>query len=151
MDRFYTGREVIEACHRMGHRIVGTVLLNRRGLPFTEVKRLVPRRPAQGNYAWAVKRDGLTLAAWQDRKLVWVLAKGIPLEEEMVSRHGGRDQRVMVTAPSLIPAYWSCYKAVDKFDQLASNYDLQKALVSRVWWHRVATGHLANAVRNATS
>eukprot|EP00899_Mesostigma_viride_P012042 jgi/Mesvir1/20839/Mv26439-RA.1 len=149
MDRFYTGREVIETCHRMGHRVVGTVLPNRRGIPVAQVKARMPRRPAQGDYAWAVNKDGLTLCAWQDRKLVWVLGKGIPLEEAMVSRHGGRDQRVMVTAPSLIPAYWSCYMAVDKFDQLASNYDLQKALVSRVWWHRAATGHLANSVVNA--
>eukprot|EP00899_Mesostigma_viride_P021013 jgi/Mesvir1/28913/Mv25723-RA.1 len=152
MDRWYTSRAAVEECAAMGHQVVGTIMTNRKDLPFEEVRALMPKGKAakQGDYAWAVNKEGLVLTCWMDKKQVWTLSKGLGLTEVQVSRHGGRtSERVTVPAPSSITDYWDCMHATDKNDQLCAEYDIQKAFVTKIWWHRLFTGHMAHTATNA--
>eukprot|EP00899_Mesostigma_viride_P019702 jgi/Mesvir1/27733/Mv26400-RA.1 len=152
MDRWYTSRAAVEECAALDHQVVGTIMTNRKDLSFEEVRALMPKGKAakQGDYAWAVNKEGLVLTCWMDKKQVWTLSKGLGLTEVQVRRHGGRTyERVTVPAPSSITNYWDCMHATDKNDQLCAEYDLQKAFVTKIWWHRLFTGHMEHTATNA--
>eukprot|EP00899_Mesostigma_viride_P014934 jgi/Mesvir1/23441/Mv26031-RA.1 len=150
-DRYYTGVENAVRLAAKGHDSVGTIMTNRKGIPWAELKALVPRKPAQGWWCWAYNEEtGVSVVGWQDRQLVWLCGSGVPIKQVMVSRHGGRTaDRVQVPAPYHVVLYWSMYKAVDIKDMHCAEYNVQSVLPTQMWFHRPFFGMLSETVSQA--
>ena len=149
LDNWYTSVEVVKYCLALGIHVVGTVRVNRKGLPRQGIFSTKKNAQARGSMQCFVK-DDIYFTAWQDNKPVHLLSTWPPLRER-VRRNDidpqGRHVSLQIDRPSVIGVYNKAMGGTDKHDQLHQYY--KTPLKTKKWPTRIITHLLISSVVNA--
>lgn len=110
----------------------GTVNSSRKDLPSFSSSKTVKR----GDYESFTSNSGTAAIKWIDKKEVFILTNfHVPQETCEVQRRDKDGSRKIYPCPASVTDYSANMNSVDRFDQLMTNYKLDRR--SRKWWHRI--------------
>jgi hypothetical protein len=139
IDTLFTSPTLLASLFNVGIRVCGSVKRNRIGMPSAD--ELPPARLsaiARGAHV-QMQRDGVTLCAWRDKKLILLLYNHIdPKLQTSMTRWGEDGATYQLGCPQAISDYFHHARAVDVINQLHYSYlpgrKSRKCWTRLVWW-----------------
>ena len=145
MDNFFTSVDLFESLLQEDISARGTVRINRRGLPRTDLSE--PRLTDQGTCN-TVQRGRMSAYAWKDKRVVNLLSSSDdPTATTTVDRKQHDGTKKVVPCPVALHQYNAFMGGVDRADQVRSQYPT--ARTSHRWWVYVFWFLFDVAVANA--
>ena len=151
LDNWYTSIETCELGIEREIHVVGTVKVNRKGLPREGIFPKTGAGKQQKGTVKCMQRLGwdIYFTAWQDNKPVHLLSTFKPFLQKIMRKSATMGWRKReIEAHSLIPAYNAGMGGTDRMDQLNSYYGFNHKGVR--WTHRILTHFLGVSVVNAS-
>lgn len=143
-DNFFTTYKLMVTLLENRIYSVGTVRVNRKGLPETLKTN---DKLIRGEFMFSTKGP-VSAIKWQDSKAVTILSTATnPRETTHVQRKNKDGTRVNVSCPTAVKVYNSLMGGVDLFDQNRERYAVGRR--SLKWWHRIFYFLLDLAIVNA--
>lgn len=131
-DNFFTSVSLMKKLHRNGIFSVGTVQINRKGLPDMMKKK---HNLSRGEFMFE-SRGVVSAVKWQDSKPVTLLTTALSPKVTTVVRRTNKDgSRTQVYCPKVVETYNAIMGGVDRFDQRKERYTIGRRSVK--WWHRI--------------
>ena len=149
-DNWYTSCESCTLCRTRKILCIGTVKINRKGLPKAGI---FPKSGGGKQVKGVVKcmqrvGEDLYFTAWQDNKPVHMLSTIKPRLQKIMRKSSTLGwKRAEISSHSLIPAYNFGMGGTDRMDQLNSYYHFNHKGIR--WTHRIITNFLGVSVVNA--
>ena len=149
-DNWYTSVESCVLCRQRKILAIGTVKINRKGLPKAGI---FPKTGGGKQVKGVVKcmqrvGEDLYFTAWQDNKPVHMLSTIKPRLQKIMRKSSTLGwRRAEINSHSLIPAYNFGMGGTDRMDQLNSYYSFHHKGIR--WTHRIFTHFLGVSVVNA--
>ena len=123
---------------------VGTVRVNRRGLPAMMKEK---EKLSRGEFTYRTKGN-IAAIKWMDNKPVTMLtSSSSPRTVERILRRNRDGTRTEISCPKAVATYNRIMGGVDKFDQLRERYAIGRRSVK--WWHRIFYYLIDLAIVNA--
>lgn len=143
-DNFFNSVQLLEELKQKEIHAVGTVNISRRYLPVFKLDKHMTR----GETEWFTSNTGLVAIKWKDKRSVHLLSNFHNPEDYTEVKRKEKDGRIVpVPCPQAVSDYNSNMNYVDVFDQLLSNYKINRR--SRKWWHRIFFYFIDASVVNA--
>lgn len=143
-DNFFTSYKLMVMLLQNGIYSIGTVRVNRKGLP--DMLKMNDKLQ-RGEFMFSVKGP-VAAVKWQDSKPVTVLSTATsPKDTTSVTRKNKNGTKTIVSCPTAIQMYNALMGGVDLFDQLRERYAVGRR--SLKWWHRIFYFLLDLAVVNS--
>ena len=154
-DNFYTSEKLATALMKDGIQIIGTIKLNRTGVPpmlKSDVKAF-EKNAERGTmrYARSNSNNNILYVQWKDRRAVTMLSTVHNacefVEVERNVKVNGAHQKMQVKQPACIRDYNKGMGGVDVFDQHTAAYRMLRK--SNKYWKTIAIDQLEVAVVNS--
>ncbi|XP_043462009.1 piggyBac transposable element-derived protein 4-like [Leptopilina heterotoma] len=130
-DNFFTSLNLMTRLLEKKIFSVGTVRVNRKGLPdIMKNKSKLQRGESEIRYMGCVQA-----IKWMDAKIVTLLSTAHNSETSSVKRTLKNGSRIDVQCPGAIETYNRIMGGVDRFDQKKQVYSISRR--SSKWWHRI--------------
>lgn len=131
-DNFFTTVNLMEMLRSKDIFAVGTVCVNRKGLPGMMKQK---DKLSRGEFIYKTKGN-LAAIKWMDNKPVTMLTSSCnPKTVETVLRRCRDGTRTEISCLKAVATYNRIMGGVDKFDQLQKKYAIGRRSVK--WWHRI--------------
>jgi hypothetical protein len=119
-DNAYTGIPLLIHLHENEIDAAGTIVQNRKFVP----KGWPTKKLVRGQHIWLqdANHPNMTIAAWQDTKVVRFACNFVEPEANAVTERRVRNTRIQVNQPMSGHLYNSNYGGVDRFDQWRAAY-----------------------------
>lgn len=131
-DNFFTNVELLEELKQKEIHAVGTINISRRYLPIFKQDKHMKR----GDFQWYTSDSGLAAIKWKDKRSVHILSNYHDPEICNEVKRKEKDGKIIqIQCPKAVIDYNANMNYVDIFDQLLSNYKINRR--SRKWWHRI--------------
>lgn len=143
-DNYFTTVELMHSLKQRNIYSVGTINPNRKHVPsFKSDKEL-----RRGDFDWYTSNKNILALKWKDKRAVHLLSTyHNPEDCTEVNRRNKDGSVITIQCPMALREYNSNMNGVDKFDQLLSNYKINRQ--SNKWWHRIFFYFLDASVVNA--
>jgi len=143
-DNFFTTVNLLEMLRSKDIYAVGTVRVNRRGLPAMMKEK---EKLSRGEFTYRTKGN-IAAIKWMDNKPVTMLtSSSSPRTVERILRRNRDGTRTEISCPKAVATYNRIMGGVDKFDQLRERYAIGRRSVK--WWHRIFYYLIDLAIVNA--
>lgn len=137
-DRFFTSINLLET---LNYAALGTVMPNRKKLPVINVKL------NKGQCVFRESSTGLMYAKWHDTKEVIVVSNCHSSGISTIEKKLKNGQKANVDCPEMIKFYRQIMGGVDRADQIAGQYELDRK--STKWWKKVFYRLLMMSIGNS--
>ena len=165
-DRWYTTPRLCELMYER-HQcfLTGTMMANKKGVPWRHLCGFNQLDSDRGFYTWAwEKNKNLWAIMWKDRSVVPVISNRYGVEPELIERGGGGKYktaklkptnvpygRYMFTTSKMVKPYNRYMGGTDMWDKLrmALFYSIEAVTHCHKWWQKCWWGLVDGALVNA--
>ena len=136
LDNWYTSVELVRCLTANQTDVIGTLRMNRRGLP----KELSSIKLNNGECVNAYDQHGIMVTRWKDSRDVHLISTCVDGNTWVKVKRAGKEKDI----PLVVQTYNLNMGGVDHADQMCSSYDCGRKRVKK--WYKKSFMHLLNEV-----
>lgn len=139
-DNYFNSVYLMEDLKQKGIYACGTVNITRQNMPTFVTDKQMKR----GEFDYWINKSGVLVAKWKDKRSVHLLSNYHRSHETGVVKRKNKNRIVeIVPCPQMLIDYNQHMNAVDKFDQMKSTYEINRATNGGIEYFFIYWMHLS--------